>query len=279
MNIQKKWSMEEIDYLKQNYNKYTSKEIAEKLNRTVNSVQVKINKLGLKREDKYFYNINFFEQIDSEEKAYWLGFIYADGYVQKNKEKRNAELGIELQVGDIEHLRKFNKSICGNIEIKIKERFDSRYNHSNTHAIIRIYKSKIIEDLIKHGVTPNKSHNITFPQLNKDLLIPFIRGFFDGDGCIQLNKQRNCHRFDFACASISFIESLRKILYEDYHINSYIVKETNKEVYRLNIRGLTNAYLFGSLLYDNANIYLDRKYKKFYSINKEYNIINRLKIK
>lgn len=279
MNKNGEWSEIELDFLKNNYNKYSSKELGSILNRTRNSVQLKINRLGLKREEKYFYDENFFETINTEEKAYWLGFIYADGYVQRNKEKRVTELGIELQIGDIEHLKKFNKSIQGNLEVKIKERYDDRYCHSNTHCFIRLYKSKIVDDLIKLGVVPNKSHIIQFPNLREDMILPFIRGFFDGDGCLMLNKQRNCHRFDFACASIVFIESLRKILYEKYNINSYITKEPKGNVYRLNIRGLTNAYLFGNLLYENANIYLDRKYKKFYFITKEYDILNRIKIK
>lgn len=279
MNIQKKWSIEEINFLKENYNKYTSKEIAVKLNRTVNSVQVKINKLGLKREDKYFYNENFFEKIDTEEKAYWLGFIYADGYVYKNSNSRISELGIELQVIDINHLRKFNKSINGNIEIKKINKYDKRYNKTYEHCSLRLYKSKIVNDLINLGVCQNKSHIIKFPQLKENMIIPFIRGYFDGDGCITLNKPRECHRFDFTCGSIEFINELREILYNKYNINSYIVKEKNKNVYRLNIRGLTNAYLFGCLLYENANIYLDRKYKKFYYINKQYNIKDRLRIK
>lgn len=223
------WSKEDLDFLKNNYNKYSSKELATILNRTRNSVQLKINRMGLKREDKYCYNENFFEKIDTEEKAYWLGFIYADGYVQRNKDKRNSELGIELQIGDIEHLKKFNKSINGNVEVKIKERFDYRYGHSNTHCVIRLYKSKIVDDLIKLGVVPNKSHIITFPQLNKDMVLPFIRGFFDGDGCIQLNKQRGCHKFDFACASIDFVNSLRNVLYQ-YNINSYIFQEKKEYI-------------------------------------------------
>ena len=95
--------------------------------------------------------------------------------------------------------------------------------------------------------------------------------------CLQLNKQRQCHRFDFACASIDFVNKLRDILYNNYNINSYITQDKN--IYRLNIRGLTNAYLFGKLLYDNSTIYLDRKYNKFYNIVEEYNIKNRIRIK
>lgn len=272
-----KWKEEEISFIKNNYNNYSNAELGEILNRTSNSIQMKIKRLGLKRDDQYTYNISFFHNIDTEEKAYWLGFIYADGYTQYNPQRRNSELGIELQIGDIKHLKKFNKAINGNVEIKIKDRYDARSDKTHTHCIIRLYKKQIVEDLINMGVIPNKSHVITFPKLQKKLIIPFIRGFFDGDGCLRLNTKRNCHSFDFACASIDFVNSLRTILYGMYNINSYICKDKN--IYRLCIGGLTNAYLFGTLLYDNATIYLDRKYQKFYTITKQYDIKNRLRIK
>lgn len=277
MSTKNNWSEKDLNFLKENYTKFSNQELSEKLNRTKSAIQLKISRLGLKREDKYSYDKNFFENIDTEEKAYWLGFIYADGYVQKNTEKRNYELGIELQIGDINHLKKFNKSIKGNLEVKTKEKFDKRYNHFNTHCIIRLYSTKIVNDLINLGVIPNKSHVIKFPNIRKDLEIHFIRGFFDGDGCLQLDKKRKHHRFDFACASIDFVNTLREKIYNNYCINSYIVQEKSG-IYRLNIRGLTNSYLFGKLLYENANIYLDRKYKKFYDIVNDYDIINRVKI-
>ena len=277
MNNNKKWSNEEIDFLKKNYIKYSNQELSEILKRTKSSVQLKISKLGLKRPDKYFYDKDFFENINTEEKAYWLGFIYADGYVYYSEEKRNYELGIELQIGDINHLRKFNKSINGNLEVKITEKYDKRYEKTYRHCTIRLHDKKLVEDLNKNGVVQNKSYIIKFPNLRNDLIVPFIRGFFDGDGCLQLNKQRQCHRVDFACASIDFVNKLRDILYNNYNINSYITQDKN--IYRLNIRGLTNAYLFGRLLYDNSTIYLDRKYNKFYNIVEEYNIKNRIRIK
>ena len=277
MNNNKKWSNEETDFLKKNYIKYSNQELSEILKRTKSSVQLKISKLGLKRPDKYFYDKDFFENINTEEKAYWLGFIYADGYVYYSEEKRNYELGIELQIGDINHLRKFNKSINGNLEVKITEKYDKRYEKTYRHCIIRLHDKKLVEDLNKNGVVQNKSYIIKFPNLRNDLIVPFIRGFFDGDGCLQLNKQRQCHRFDFACASIDFVNKLRDILYNNYNINSYITQDKN--IYRLNIRGLTNAYLFGKLLYDNSTMYLDRKYNKFYNIVEEYNIKNRIRIK
>lgn len=267
-----KWSEEEIDFLKSNYKKYSNKELAKMLNRTPSSIHMKLGRLSLIRDDKYNYNVSFFKDIDTEEKAYWLGFIYADGYVQDTED--GAECGIELQVGDKKHLKKFNKSINGNVDVQVKEKYDNRYDKVYTHCAIRLYKREFVKHLMEHGVIPNKTFKIEFPELEDKLIIPFIRGFFDGDGCLMLNKNRRCHSFDFACVVLDFLNKIRNILY-NYGINSYIFQEANG-VYRLKIGGMKNAFLFGKLIYEDATIYLDRKYNKYNYITKKYDIINRI---
>lgn len=70
-----------------------------------------------KHKSTYFINENIFEKIDTEEKAYWLGFIYADGYVSTN----TYAFGIELSIKDIDHLIKFKKFLSWDGEIKISK--------------------------------------------------------------------------------------------------------------------------------------------------------------
>ena len=119
-----KWKEEDIKFLKENYKNFTNKELAQILNRTKTAISIKLSKLGLKKT-KYYYNEDYFETIDSEEKAYWLGFLYADGYISKTT--CCSELGIELQKNDYNHLQKFNKSIKGNIEVKYRK--SSKYKN------------------------------------------------------------------------------------------------------------------------------------------------------
>lgn len=281
-----KWTPEELEFLRKNFLIMSQAEISEKLGRTKNAVQVKANKIGLKKPEKYFYNRNFFECINTEEKAYWLGFIYADGYICQSKD--NNELGIELKKSDFEHLKKFNKSIEGNVEVTFRQRKQNININSEGICSIRLYSKKIVDDLVSQGVKFRKSSTIEFPLLNdKKLMIAFIRGFFDGDGCIMRNKNRECIAVNFTCSSINFIQNLREWLYSEIGISSYIVKEkrrenniivAKKDCYRLYIQGLENAYIFCSLLYNDATIYLDRKYNLFLNIVEEYNIINRIKI-
>lgn len=272
--MRKEWENWEIEYLKNNLNKKTFVEIAEVLNRTRNSVQMKSNKLGLKVEDKYFYDKNYFENINNEEKAYWLGFIAGDGYIIRNE--RQAELGIELNEIDYDHLKKFNKCLKGNVEVKFRQRKDSRTLNNYKMCLIRFYSWKLVDDLIKLGIIPNKSLVIKFPNISSKFYIPFLRGYFDANGSLCLNKKRESLQCDFCSGSIEMIESIRKILFE-LEINSYITYEKESKAIRLNIKGLNNSYNFCKLLYENSKIYLDRKYNKFYRLCEENHIVERVK--
>lgn len=258
-------------------------DIANKLNRTPNAIKIKANKLGLRKPEKYYYNHDFFEDINTEEKAYWLGFIYADGYIWQTD--RNSELGIELQKRDFIHLKKFNKCIKGNIEVNFRNRQQQDGLNSEGTCSIRLYSRKVVNDLIQQGVKFNKSDCIGFPILNnKELMIAFIRGFFDGDGCIMRNKNRECLSANFTSASFNFIQDLRGWLYSEIGVSSYITTEkprkgviqSKKDCYRLYINGMENCYIFCKTLYDNAKIYLDRKYNLFYEIINEYDIVKRI---
>lgn len=279
------WTKEDEQFIIDNHGKITYREMSKILNRTPSAIQNKANRLGLEKISKYFYNENFFEKIDTEEKAYWLGFIYADGYV--NVTKYNSELGIELQYSDNNHLKKFNKSLNGNIEVTDRWR-NGAFNYNSDRMFhmcqIRLYKRKLVDDLSQYGIVNNKTYikqhlSELIPQ---HLLQHFIRGFFDGDGSIAITKQgRNFIQFDITNANNIILEDIRRYLYDNYNITSYISCEKNRKmstvpIYKLCFKGMYNAYNFGQFLYNGANIYLDRKYLLYQRYLKEYNIIERI---
>lgn len=275
------WTDEEIKYLQDNYLTKSNKEMGEFLGRTQKAVQVKLSKLGLLRPDKYDYNRNFFEKIDTEEKAYWLGFLYADGYVSLNPETRNAEVGIEIASKDVQHLRKFNKSLHGNIEVHERHR-TGIITPTDSIVSFRLYCKKMVLDLIKLGCVQNKTFVIRFPNIPQELKWAFVRGYFDGDGSIYRDIGRKFIGFNFTCGSKEFLEDLREFLFEQ-EIYAYLsVEERNddrfKEIrpsYKLLITGMNNAFCFGQKLYKDANVFLDRKKDKYDLAVKEYNIKQR----
>jgi DNA-binding transcriptional regulator WhiA len=269
--ISKKWTQEEIDFIKTNHKEMTCKQIANVLGRTECAVQLKLGRLSLKKT-KYFYNKDFFNNIDTEEKAYWLGFMYADGYVTRSNS--GASVGIELKKSDYKHLKKFNKSIGGNIDVTFRERKVSfkdnpDYNKKKEVAIIRIYSTEMFKDLVLNGCTENKTFTIKFPSnLREDLIRHFVRGFFDGDGSLHVynHSQRKHLKYvgcNFTSASEEFLTSLRAILYEK-NIFSYITQF--KKCHQLCVRRQSDVLLFLKYIYDDANIYLDRKYNLYLSL-------------
>jgi hypothetical protein len=197
-----------------------------------------------------------FSNIDSEDSAYWLGFLYADGWVMESN-----SVGLSLQKGDIGHIQKYKKFLKYEGTI---------YESPNAYSLQ--FRNKIIgNNLKKLGCIPNKSLKLTFP--NKELVDTvyirhFIRGYFDGDGSIT-----NPIKSPFGCNLLGTYDMLYNIL---NHLNidiAYIKK--NKNIYSFNIWG-DNSRKFLSYIYDNCNVYLDRKYDRYkkhlvkYSLRKNY---------
>lgn len=276
---QTEWTEKEIEFLRLNHKTMSIKEMSESLiGRTRSSVQNKCNKMGFKKESKYKYNRDFFEEIDTEEKAYWLGFIYADGYVSYSE--TNHEMGIELSAKDINHLRKFNKSIDGNVEVSVRTRATfSDVKHKM--CAIRLYSKKIVNDLINKNIDKDKTYSKKFPIVEDKLFIHFLRGYFDGDGCIFIDKSKNVIHYDITSANEDILEYIHKKMYEEYGISSYITKEEPRldgtvPTYKICFKGMTNGFKFGTLIYDNATIYLERKKNLFDIKSIELDIENRI---
>lgn len=267
----KRWTSEELEYLKNNYQDKTYKEIGEYLGRKEQAIRSKLHFLGLKK-DIHHCNYNYFETIDTEDKAYWLGFIYADGNINKAQNT----LTIQLQGRDNGHLVKLNKCIEGNFSVKC---FDIIKN-DKTYFMCRIlvYSTKMSKDLMDKGVVPHKTDKICFPDIPNHLIRHFIRGYFDGDGSICERKHKrgpsdlSC---SFTCGNMQFLESIRSILFQN-NIKSYIVKDNRGEKFSLSLAGLQNPDVFLHYIYDGATIYLDRKYLRKEELYENLNIEQRL---
>ena len=120
------------------------------------------------------FNHNYFKTIDTEEKAYILGFLYADGY---NSDKQVVISQLEQ---DVDILEKINKALDADNQIKRK------LQSTNNKTVCQLCYSSIdmCTDLTNLGCFRNKSLACTFPTfLDKSLVRHFIRGYFDGDGC------------------------------------------------------------------------------------------------
>lgn len=207
---------------------------------------------------KYSINDKYFEKIDNEEKSYWLGFLYADGYVRFVK-NRSGELKLKLQIKDKHHIELFKKNISSNHPIKdliSKVKIDDKIYISKC-SNLSIYNTKIVKDLVNLGCVNKKSLIIKFPILNENLIRHFIRGYFDGDGCV---TTKNRYSVNIISGSYDFLYEITRILNEiDFNLE---IKPKGK-IHKIEFNNKNKFIKFYHYLYDDSTICLYRKKQKF----------------
>ena len=199
------------------------------------------------------YNKHFFETIDTEEKAYWLGFIAADGNICK----RNFE--IALAIKDKNHLVKFLEAIDGEEKI-----LKCGFNGKHERARVNIGNVKLVEDLKKQGIFERKSALLEFPKnIKKSLLRHYLRGYFDGDGSISTNGVNKNGTPKYALnlvASKEFLVSWSKHLEEELKTTKVVILSQGI-IWKWNKTGINQIKAILHYLYDDNTIALERKEK------------------
>ena len=196
-------------------------------------------------------NIRNFEIIDTEEKAYWLGFLYADGSVGSTDNR--IELGLAEK--DLNHIEKFKEFI--GVPNKISYR-------PQTKSYRYIFKSiPCKEDLIKQGCVPKKSLILKFPteqQVPNYLIKHFIRGYFDGDGWF--SNTSSCFQVGII-GTEDFIKGFLNIIEIQNKNNKIFTVHREDGAKRYVFSGLNDVTNFLNWIYKDATIYLDRKYNHY----------------
>lgn len=220
---------------------------------------------------KYKKDINYFNCINTAEKAYILGFIYADGY------NRQDLLELVQNESRIDILDKIRYELKSNAPIK--EILPGKY-------VLNICSSKICEDLSDLGAVKAKSLLLRFPtHLDKSLIRHFARGYFDGDGCVWIGKRKEYltkvkigqyrfktvqnMKFTFT-GNTRFVSELQDWLINNYgfsktKLNFSKAKKT-KHICTMEYSGRNNLRKIYDLMYKDATIYCNEKYNKFNQI-------------
>ncbi len=197
---------------------------------------------------------DFFRKIDTEEKAYWLGFIAADGNISKDK----YTCSIEIKQSDKEHLEKFSK-IFNNYYPVLQ--IDKVY----PSVKICIHSKQCCLDLEQYGIIPNKSLilDINFNLISEELLPHFIRGYFDGDGSIFCNVPKRKNGYNYEEWGCNFVGTKKVLSHFKRYLNlkNKITKKGN--IYSLDISGTLKTYQVLTILYNNSTIFLQRKKDKY----------------
>lgn len=217
---------------------------------------VAIRQVQQANKRKYNINDDYFD-IESPNMAYIMGFWAADGNVSATENR----LDLELQSIDIEILKQINA------ELKNERPVKTYYcQNGYTKNKVLFWSSKIKKVFGEYGIVPNKTYSTDFHApyaLNKKYWIDYIRGFFDGDGCI---KKGNSIAFELNCLNKQFLQDIQSFLQDTYKIESKIT--WSGSVYRLYTYGKNTKKVF-SILYTPNSLYLKRKHDKWIQYYKD----------
>lgn len=222
---------------------------------TINRRLQKNNTVLRKGNKKYTCKYDYFDKIDTEEKAYWLGFIFGDGGVYKNRFK------LELSNIDEAHLYKFNNSISSNYLIK----------HYKKSSFITITSKDMLKTFIKYGIVYRKTYEtnkLPLELIPDDLQRHFVRGLIDADGHTSAVKRKNKDKlqinFGFTTYHIEIIIQLKK-WFNKHNIKGGWITQRKRITGNSAILQFGGAYSFQQLiylLYNNSTISLERKFTK-----------------
>lgn len=273
----KKLTLDEKATIERLYKEANSsfKSIGKLIGRDYRTIKTYLEILNLKTKSqselqrKYPIQENFFDMVDTEEKAYILGFIYADGC--NSTEKNN--IIINLQEKDKEILIKITDLIQPTkplqyIDLSNKINNNGFGKSQNQYRLV-IANKHISQRLVELGCGKAKTHNLVFPkeeQVPSYLIRHFIRGYFDGDGSISGTKQK---QISFTGRK-PFLLAIQNILIKELGFSKTKLlkrwKESTNDITSLVYCGKNQCIKFRDWLYKDSKIYLKRKKIKFEDI-------------
>ena len=257
--------------------KLSQQKIATTLNVSQMTICKILKKLKIKARNniKYTYNNNFFKNINTQEFLYFIGFFIADGFHNEDE----GRLHITLNIKDREILDKFNVCIYnGNRPLR---KFQSYTKKCDPSIKIDINSRELSDKFVKWNIRQNKSLTCELPNINikPENFHHFIRGIFDGDGCIYKARIQTKHRQKSAAFVVSIINSKKlcnqlkdrfKILGFNFKLKHH--SHCNDNVKSIILSGNRQVERFLNWMYRGSTICLTRKYNKYLDLvnqNKE----------
>lgn len=213
-----------------------------------------IGRKGKKRIDSKYFN-----KIDTERKAYWLGFLTADGYLSSK-----GTLELTLAEKDFEHIKLFKKDLKSEHSISVKKNYLNGKEFKQYR--ISFTDEEIASDLYKYGLNNRKTFNAYIPleYIPQHLIKHYIRGLFDGDGSVYSAGDNRINVTIASTASIVMGNNLISCLFDNDISATYTIdRRTNNNLYNININKTREIQRLFKWMYSDATIYLERKYNRF----------------
>ena len=273
---------EYTQYICEQYGKKTSTKLANELNCSKSFIKKiwRENNISEKYQKHQLYSLDeeYFKYIDSHNKAYFLGFICADGCIYRRNDHQGM-LSIAVKDIDIEILNNFKQSIKTSKPISIVKQ-----SEKTTMATLQLTSDILVEDLLELGVGVRKTFDLSIKniiqKMPKKFIPSFILGYFDGDGSIDIPQNNTISKSHIRIsAPLKSLKDFKDIL-KDFEIDTKIVvdKRKYKEPFgSLEVINTTNKYLFLKLIYSFYEDSLSRKKErsKELLLRIENNITNR----
>lgn len=203
----------------------------------------------------YKVNHDYFEEIDSEKKAYWFGFFYADGYVQR-KGDWNDKMRLNLAYKDRSHVEKLRNEL-GNMPVRTYTQLVTGHKS----AYFDLFSQNMVDDLEAKNATFPKYKREGLPFIDDKYFYPFLLGLFDGDGSIIISN--NVPTVSFL-GHLELIEWVKKKLENDGFVFNGVNIHKLQGIYRLAFSSQRNIPLFYRKMYvDIQTPCLERKKETF----------------
>lgn len=206
---------------------------------------------------KYEIDTSYFEKVDTEDKAYFLGLLYADG----NLATSEYSVSISLQEKDKDILETFREKMNYSNTLKLvsyrKKGYQDQYK-------LHFCNRKMYKDLIKLGCIPAKSLILKFPstEIVPDFLLShFIRGYFDGDGCVFVTPEKRGGII--ILGTEEFLSDMNSVLQKECGMKDRKPTKTQSRAYEYECRSKPEVKIFEEYIYRDATIFLKRKKEKF----------------
>ena len=216
---------------------------------------------------RFTVNYSYFNIIDSEERAYWLGFLFADGCIRETK--TGSQVVLKLSIKDENHLIKFKNNLSSEHKIfynRSKTKTKNGTDSFSDNCTIRINSVEMVRDLINQGCLPRKTFIIDKPNIDEKYYKDFIRGYYDGDGNFFYSEETKLSVITIVCASKKlrtfFIDRLSKIP------NIGNIHEDDLR-YTIKITNIVGIIEFLGYIYDDSKVELTRK-KEYYEKYRKY---------
>lgn len=265
-----------IEDFRKDYQVLSMDELQQKYKRSRDALYSKASSLGISRREynsrfmqqksrKYSVDEAYFDQIETEEQAYFLGLLFADGYNYRSKRT----ITLDLHEKDKDILIKFNKALKNQHPLnRVQSKKYWKNSAGSVNYRLIVTNEHLSSRLQEIGCKQNKTYMLDFPKIKTKLYRHFIRGYFDGDGSVFVTKDKYNRIGLGFIGPANFMNILYDLLKKRRSKGIYLArnKRVTKPVYQIQVWGKSSTMAVLNWMYKNATIFGNRKYICFLAL-------------